>query len=141
VHARLGIAVVGKELAADEIVEQRGDLAGVVGVRRELASELGAGVFCRARSADRALTQREGLLRSRSAAAGERMHEATPAFSRIFASISAASSGCSFRYSRALSLPWPMRSFLYAYQAPDLSTMPCCTPSSRISPSREMPSP
>jgi len=37
---------------------------------------------------------------------------AIPAFSRIFASISAASSGCSFRYSRELSLPWPMRSFL-----------------------------
>jgi len=62
VHARLGIAVVGKELAADEIVEQRDDLAGVVGVRRELASELGAGVLPPREERDRALTQREGLL-------------------------------------------------------------------------------
>ena len=31
-----------------------------------------------------------------------------PTAARIFASISAASSGCSFRYSRVLSLPWPI---------------------------------
>ena len=35
---------------------------------------------------------------------------ATPTACRIFASISCAISGCSRRYSRALSLPWPMRS-------------------------------
>ncbi len=34
----------------------------------------------------------------------------TPSAARILASISAATWGCSFRYSRALSLPWPIRS-------------------------------
>jgi hypothetical protein len=62
VHARLGIAVVGEEFAADEIVEQRRDLAGVLSVRLELASELGAGVLPPREERDRALTQREGLL-------------------------------------------------------------------------------
>jgi hypothetical protein len=62
VHARLGIAVVGEELAADEIVEQRRDLAGVLSVWRELASELGTGVLPPREERDRALTQREGLL-------------------------------------------------------------------------------
>jgi hypothetical protein len=42
---------------------------------------------------------------------------------RIFASISSASSGCSRRNSRALSLPCPILSPLYAYQEPDFSTM------------------
>jgi hypothetical protein len=62
VRARLRVAIVGEELAADEIVEQRRDLAGVVGVRRELASELGAGVLPPREERNRALTQREGLL-------------------------------------------------------------------------------
>ena len=50
-------------------------------------------------------------------------------------------SGCSRRYSRALSLPCPIFSPLYAYHAPDFSMMLWVTPSSMISPSREMPSP
>jgi hypothetical protein len=62
VHARLGVAVVGEEFAANELVEQRRDLAGVVGVRRELATELGAGVLPPREERDRALTQRAGLL-------------------------------------------------------------------------------
>jgi len=62
VRARLGIAVVGEQFAADEIVEQRRDLAGIVGMRLELALELGAGVLPPREERDRALTQREGLL-------------------------------------------------------------------------------
>ena len=65
----------------------------------------------------------------------------TPTTARILASISAAMSGCSRSYSRVLSLPWPILSPLYAYQAPDFSMMLWVTPSSMISPSREMPSP
>jgi hypothetical protein len=61
-RARLRIAIVGEELAENKIGEQRRDLVAVVGVRRELASELGAGVLPPREERDRALTQREGLL-------------------------------------------------------------------------------
>src|SRR2546430_94165 len=54
----------------------------------------------------------------------------TPTAARILASSSAAVSGCSRRNSRALSLPWPIFSPLYAYHDPDLSTMLWVTPNS-----------
>src|SRR5579885_2595341 len=63
------------------------------------------------------------------------------ALARICASISLALAGLSFKYWRALSLPCPMRSPRYEYQAPVFSMMPCCEPSSMISPSRDTPSP
>jgi hypothetical protein len=62
VGARLGIAVVGEKLAADELVEKRRDLVGGFGVRRELADKLGAGVLPPREERDRALAQREVLL-------------------------------------------------------------------------------
>jgi hypothetical protein len=54
VGARLGVALVGEELAAGEIVEERLDLARVFRVRRELARELGAGVLSPGEQRDRA---------------------------------------------------------------------------------------
>ena len=62
-------------------------------------------------------------------------------FSRSFASSCSAMLGLSLRYWRAFSLPWPMRSPMQLYQAPDFSTSLLSTPMSISSPSREMPSP
>jgi hypothetical protein len=40
VGTRVRIAIVGEELAADEIIEERFDLAGILGAARQLAREL-----------------------------------------------------------------------------------------------------
>src|SRR5206468_10847631 len=56
-------------------------------------------------------------------------------------SISARTSGLSFRNCRAFSRPWPMRSPSIAYQAPDFSTTLWSTPRSMRSPSLLIPSP
>ena len=65
----------------------------------------------------------------------------TPTAARILASISSDISACSRRNSRVLSLPWPIFSPLYAYQAPDFSIKPNWLPRLMISDSREMPTP
>ena len=59
-----------------------------------------------------AMVQQRSAPRYSSAGAAPRaaVKPGTPTAARIFASISAASSGCSFRYSRALSLPCPILS-------------------------------
>src|SRR5215467_3853365 len=141
-RSRLGIAFVGKLLSLREILEQRVEVVFEQDVRPELARQLGAAVLAPREEPQGPLAQRGFLFQTSAVTGGVSASGTfTPSFSRIFASISAASSGFSFRNSRALSLPWPMRSFLYWYQAPDLSTTPQLTPSSRISPSSDTPSP
>src|SRR2546425_256807 len=143
--ARFGVALVGEQLVPRQVLEQCFEIVVGPGVLPELPRELGAAVLTPREQPQGPLAQ-AGLAPHRpfytSAVTGaDASGFLTPSFSRIFASISPASSGFSFRKSRALSLPWPMRSFLYWYQAPDLSTTPQLTPSSRISPSSETPSP
>src|SRR5882762_6461566 len=139
--ARFRVALVGQEPASREVFQQRFEILLGTGVRPELPSELGAAVLPPREQPQGPLAQRRLLFHTSAVTGTNASGFLTPSFSRILASISAASSGFSFRKSRALSLPWPMRSFLYWYQAPDLSTTPQLTPSSRISPSRDTPSP
>src|SRR6266446_519429 len=141
VNARFRVALVGEEFPSRQVVEQRLEIVLVPNVPRELVRQLGAAVLPPRKQPQGPLAQRRLLFHTSAVTGVDASGFLTPSFSRIFASISAASSGFSLRNSRALSLPWPMRSFLYWYQAPDLSTTPQLTPSSRISPSSETPSP
>src|SRR5205823_5475030 len=142
VGARFRVALVGQEPALRQVFEQGFEVLLRTRVRPELPRQLGSAVLAPREKPQGPLAQRRPLFFHTSAVTGANASGVLmPSFSRIFASISAASSGFSFRKSRALSLPWPMRSFLYWYQAPDLSTTPQLTPSSRISPSRDTPSP
>jgi hypothetical protein len=118
-----------------EIVEQRFDLPVGVRVRPELALELEPRMLAarqqpqcpspqrrllhgpaRSRGSTglgwlrRMLGAAARLARLQSSSAMTGVSSFTPAAARIFASISADMSGCSFRNSRTLSLPWPMRS-------------------------------
>src|SRR5207249_990040 len=140
-RARLRVALVGQELASRKIFQQLFEILPRMGVRAEFPGKLRAAVLAPREQPQGALAQRRLLFHTSAVTGANASGLLMPSFSRIFASISAASSRFSFRKSRALSLPWPMRSFLYWYQAPDLSTTPQLTPSSRISPSRETPSP
>jgi len=69
------------------------------------------------------------------------MVKSSPLAARILSSISKATEGFCFRKALAFSRPWPMRSSLKEYQAPDFSTTPALTPISTNSPIFEMPSP
>src|SRR6267154_3774643 len=139
--ARLRVAFVRQEPAPRQVFEQRLEIVLGSRMRGELAAKLGPAVLAPREQPQGPLAKRGLLLHTSAITGASTSGLLTPSFSRIFASISAASSGFSLRKSRALSLPWPMRSFLYWYQAPDLSTTPQLTPSSRISPSSDTPSP
>src|SRR5882672_8186977 len=139
--ARFRVTLVGEEFPPQQLFQQRLEIILRTSVRRELAAQLCAAVLPPREQAQGPLAKRGLLLHTSAITGASTSGLLTPSFSRIFASISAASSGFSLRKSRALSLPWPMRSFLYWYQAPDLSTTPQLTPSSRISPSSDTPSP
>src|SRR5690606_24592572 len=153
-RTRLGIAFVGRQLARNQVVGQGVDVVAFFRMPGEFACHLAAAVFAPGQQVDCARAQTEFLhatarLPSQAKTPGATLSRhsrwtagktqastaigaaglRTPTFSRTSASISAASSGCSRRYSRTLSLPWPIRSLLYEYQAPAFSTMPCCTPS------------
>src|SRR6266699_5059655 len=141
VSARFRVTLLRQELPPQEVFQQRLEIVFWPDVRRELAHQLGAAVLPPREQPQGPLAQRRLLFHTSAVTGANASGFLTPSFSRIFASISAASSGFSLRKSRALSLPCPMRSFLYWYQAPDLSTTPQPTPSSRISPSSDTPSP
>ncbi len=93
----LGKAGIGKQVLAFEVIQQSVQIL-ALGVGSQLAHQLGAAVLPPRQQVQGPLPQAHTA-----AAAG-----LTPSFSRIWASISAAMSGCSRRNSRALSLPWPI---------------------------------
>ena len=127
-----GIALVAQLLSRMQLVEQRCDRLRRGRVRRELARQFDARMLTTHQVAQRpgfqllgrvALVQpyfsarlRVGrcstFLSSAGSAAAIGFGAPTPALARIFASISRASAAFSFRKSRALSLPWPMRSLV-----------------------------
>src|SRR6266568_6364937 len=126
-RARLRIALIRYQLSPGKIGEQRLRLlSGREGL--QFSCKLGTAIFAPRKEPQGALAQRRLFSHTSAVTGANASGLLMPSFSRIFASISAASSGFSFRKSRALSLPWPMRSFLYWYQAPDLSTTPQPTP-------------
>src|SRR5204863_256704 len=117
VGARFRVALVAQEPASRQVFEQGFEVLLRTRVRPELPRQLGAAVLAPREKSQGPLAQRRPLFFHTSAVTGANASGVLmPSFSRIFASISAASSGFSFRKSRALSLPWPMRSFLYWYQ-------------------------
>src|SRR5690606_876875 len=127
-HQRFGETLVRQQPRRGEFVEQGLDLLGAFGMGGELAAELGATVLAPREQAQRARLQRDADLRAvggpvaraaaetvtrrlqAAASSGAAPRAATPKCARTLFSISSDSSGCSRRYSRALSLPWPMRS-------------------------------
>src|SRR5258706_568286 len=111
--ARLRVAFVRQELALRQVFEERLEMVLGPRVRRELAAQLGAAVLPPREKAQGPLAKRGLLLHTSAITGASTSGLLTPSFSRIFASISAASSGFSLRKARALSLPWPMRPFLY----------------------------
>ena len=101
----LGEARVGEQAGAFELVEHGVDVfPGSVG--REFLGQFGAGMLASGEHFQRPAFQRA----AQASAATAACCSATPTSARILFSISRAISGCSLRYSRALSLPWPMRS-------------------------------
>ena len=96
----LGEARIGEQALTLQVIQQNGDLVRVA-VGSQLARQLDPAVFTPGQQVERPLSELQ-------ASAGTGAADFTPSFSRIWASISAAISGCSFRYSRALSLPWPI---------------------------------
>ena len=100
-----GEARVRKQAGAFELGEHVADLLrGSLG--GELADQFGAGMLAAGEHSQRFPFQAV----AQASAATAACCSATPTAARTLFSISRAISGCSLRYSRALSLPWPMRS-------------------------------
>ena len=99
-----------------QFIESRGDVAARGAFGDQPRFEFGTRSTRAARAAGplalAAMVQPRPAPRYSSAGAAPRaaVGPAIPTAARIFASMSAASSGCSFRYSRVLSLPWPILS-------------------------------
>ena len=133
---RFGEALVGEQSCRDELIEHGLELLGALGMSRELARQFGAAMLAPRKKPQCACLQRYAtpgaaragvagaacavlagtaacpLARRLQAAAssGAAPRAATPKCARTLFSISSDISGCSRRNSRALSLPWPMRS-------------------------------
>ena len=113
-------ALIRQKAIAAQFVQHAGDFVRISilsDITREFARKLGAAVVAPSQQSNRPAQQAlDDVLPLRSAFVRDHStvtaipRTATPLFSRIRFSISSAISGCARRNSRALSLPWPMRS-------------------------------
>src|SRR5882672_10513398 len=103
-RARLRVTLVRQQLAPLQVVEQGFEIVLGSGVSRELAGELFAAVLAPREEPQGPLAQGRLFFQTSAVTGGVNASGTfTPSFPRISASISAASSGFSFRNSRALS--------------------------------------
>src|SRR5262245_41151558 len=93
---------IRQQTARREIIEHGIDVFRRLGRAVELAGQFRIGVVTSCEQANRLLAQ---FFHSANAGSAS---STTPTAARTLFSISAASSGCSMRNSRALSLPWPI---------------------------------
>jgi hypothetical protein len=111
-HQAFDEALIAQQAFLGQPLEERLERVGIGRVWRKFAGELGTAVLTTREMRQRPRPQRE---RRAGPPAGQAASSApprwlTPKCSRTLFSISRASSGCSRRYSRALSLPCPTRS-------------------------------
>ena len=112
-HQTFDEPLVAQQALLDQPIEQRLERIGFGRVGGQLAGEFETAVLASREMAQRPRPQRErvsGGPPADQAASSAPPRWLTPKCSRTLFSISRASSGCSRRYSRALSLPWPTRS-------------------------------